>query len=151
MTLTVGTDTYASLAEAEAYMATLTFKDAWGSADPAKEAALKQAARLLDTLNWKGTRATQAQSMAWPRVDVVDRDGYEVEGIPAALKNAQAEFALRLMAEDRTADAGALAPQAMTIGSLQISDLRRSVFPPSVLELARDFLRASGGVLVVRG
>ena len=75
---------YASLTEAEAYMATLVHKDAWTEAtDPAKEAALQQATRLLDTLTWKGRKATAEQALAWPRTGVTDRDGYEVD--PAAI------------------------------------------------------------------
>ena len=156
MSLTPGTDTYASLAEAEAYMATLIFKDAWASAsgDPAKESALKQAGRLLDTLlNWKGTKATGNQSMAWPRVGVFDRDGYAIasDAIPAQIKNAQCEFALRLLAEDRAGDAGGLAPESLKVGSLEITGLKRQVIPPSVTELCRELLKGGGSTRLVRG
>ena len=67
--------------EAEAYVATLTFKGAWATAgDPAKEAALMQASELLGQLVWKGLRSSQAQALAWPRKDsdgnaLEDRDG----------------------------------------------------------------------------
>lgn len=150
MALTVGTDTYATLAEANAYAGTLTFCPAeWtGAQDTAKEAALKQAALVLDTLSWRGQRATYAQVMAWPRVGVEDADGYSVDGTtPAALKTAQAELAVRLIAEDRTADAGALVPDTLKVGSLQIDRLKHSMLPPLVLALVRPFLRSSGGMV----
>lgn len=145
---------YASLTEAEAYMATLVHKDAWTEAtDPAKEAALQQATRLLDTLTWKGRKATAEQALAWPRTGVTDRDGYEVDpaAIPAALRNACAEFAFRLLGEDRAADAGGLAPASLQVGSLNVSGLRRQVFPASVLEMVRDLREAGGCLQMVRG
>ena len=144
---------YASLAEAEAYMATLVHKDAWAGTDQTKEAALQQATRLLDTLAWKGRKATAAQALAWPRTGVTDRDGYEVDPatIPVALRNACAEFAFRLLGEDRAADAGGLAPASLQVGSLNVSGLRRQVFPASVLEMVRDLREAGGCLQVVRG
>lgn len=154
MALTVGTDSYCTLAEAETYMGTLTFKSAWTGTDAAKEAVLKQAARLLDTLRWKGVRTSSTQAMQWPREGVLDRDGYYVENdaYPTQIKNAQAELALRLISEDRTADSGAIVPESLTVGSLRIDKLRRTVIPPSVLELCREFLAAgSGTVLAERG
>lgn len=154
MTLTVGTDSYCTLAEAEAYMGLLTFKDAWASAgDPAKEAALKQSAVLLDTLTWKGIRTDQSQAMAWPREGVVDLDGYELapDAIPARLKHAQAELALRLLSEDRTADAGALVPESLSLGSLTVSGLRQQIIPAFVRSLVREYLASSGMIQAVRG
>ena len=145
---------YASLAEAEAYMLTLVHKDDWtAGTDPTKEAALQQATRLLDTLTWKGRKATAAQALAWPRTGVTDRDGYEVDPatIPVALRNACAEFAFRLLGEDRAADAGGLAPASLQVGSLNVSGLRRQVFPASVLEMVRDLREAGGCLQVVRG
>lgn len=148
------TNSYASLAEAEAYMLTLVHKDDWtAGTDPTKEAALQQATRLLDTLTWKGRKATAEQALAWPRTGVVDREGYEVSAttIPAALRNACAEFAFRLLGEDRAADAGGLAPASLQVGSLNVSNLRRRVFPASVLELVADLREAGGCIQMVRG
>lgn len=149
MTLTPGTDTYASLVEAEAYAASLTVQGDWATAtDPAKEGALRQAARWLDTLQWKGIKATSTQALAWPRYDMWDADGYLVSGIPTALKNAQIEFAIRLIGDDRAADAGGLAPDDLKIGSLQITGLRQTIIPGAVLMMLRPFLRASSGMVV---
>lgn len=55
-----------------------------------KEAALIKAADYLNGLNWKGRRAAAGRLMAWPRLEVVDGDGYAVaedevpEAVPAA-------------------------------------------------------------------
>lgn len=100
-------NTYASLAEAEDYLGTLKYKDAWATAtDPEKEGALRSAARKLDLLGWVGVRTSATQAMAWPRIGAVDRDGYSLDSstIPVWLKDAQAEQALRELEEDRGAD-----------------------------------------------
>lgn len=152
MTLTPGTDTFCTLNEAETYMATLTFKAAWtaASGDPAKEAALKQAARLMGALSWKGRRATADQLLAWPRYGVVDEDGYLIDSTttPVSVKNANAEFALRLLAKDRAADKS----YSISVGSIKTPDKARALVPPSVYDLIRRFLASSpGNVKVERG
>ena len=150
-------NSYVSLVEAEAYVATLTFKGAWGTSDPAKEAALMQASELLGQLAWKGIRSSQAQSLAWPRKDsdgnaLEDRDGYPVavDSIPQCVKNACAEYALRLMGEDRQKDAGALVPKSLKSGTTVLADLRRQPVPPSVLEKVAQFLKATSCISLVR-
>lgn len=166
----VDANCYCSLAEAEAYVATLSFATDWAVTDEAKKAAIITAARWLDTLRWKGIRSAQAQAMQWPRcgeyavqfIDLtvagtgylLDRDGYQIptDTIPTAIKNANAEMALRLLAEDRAADAGALVPSSLKLGSLDVQGLKRHLFPPSVLELCDWLLEvAPGQARLVRG
>lgn len=179
MTLTIvatagdaSANAYCTLAEAEAYVATLVWAEDWaGKTDEQKKAAIINGARLLDTLRWRGVRSSQAQAMAWPRCAgntpvrfdgltvaaegyLLDRDGYEVasDTIPNQVKNANAEFALRLLGEDRSADAGGLAPDRVKLGQLEVSGLRRRMVPASVRDLVREFLEAdSGFVPAVRG
>lgn len=102
MALTVGTDTYATLAEAEAY-ASGRGNAAWTAAtDTQKEFALKEAAVYLDTSYvWKGSITSDSQVMSWPRKEVKDKEGRSIanDAIPARLKDAQTEMAfLRLSA-----------------------------------------------------
>lgn len=68
MTITVGTDTYISLVDAQAYATNngLTL----GANDTATETLLKRATVALDRIygaQYLGTKATEAQSLAWPR------------------------------------------------------------------------------------
>lgn len=54
-----------------------------GAEDPElarKEAALILATDYLNGLRWKGRRAASGRIMAWPRLDVIDGDGYHVPG-----------------------------------------------------------------------
>ncbi|MDR1250138.1 MAG: hypothetical protein LBK63_12665, partial [Treponema sp.] len=47
--------------------------------------------RAVDVLfNWLGTRKTPDQAFSWPRAGVV-LDGFEIEGVPTAVKKAVAE------------------------------------------------------------
>jgi hypothetical protein len=47
--------------------------------------------------NYKGYRLLEEQTTAWPRTGACDRDGYYVTGIPTAVKQATAEYALRAL------------------------------------------------------
>jgi hypothetical protein len=107
----VNADSYASLAEADAYF-TARGNTVWTGTDAAKENALRRAATYLDNAyraRWIGIRATQAQARGWPRVEgqrerfrvtltyaLLDIDGFEiaVDSVPVQLKNAQIEVAL---------------------------------------------------------
>lgn len=165
-------DSFVTLAEAEAYMATVYHKDAWTAlgvgtdADAAKETALREATRLLAELPWIGVRAAQAQRLAWPRVSYVvrytagpawmrDVEGYPIPAntIPWQVKNATVAFAFRLLSEDRTADAGALVPTDLKSGTTSITGLKRNPIPAEVLDMLAPLLRCDprSGSELVRG
>ena len=88
---------YASVAEADAYFVdrgNTTWEDA--EAD-AKAQALVRATAALDGIyggRWPGLRLTQAQALDWPRGGAMDRDGYHLTAVPAAVKAATFEAAL---------------------------------------------------------
>lgn len=146
---------YASLADAEAYALTLPVANDWASATAEqKNAAIAQATRMLDTLGWKGFRTTPStQALQWPRYAVYDREGYALPStaIPAFLRNACCEFAIRLISDDRAADAGGLAPETVKLGSLELGRLHRNPIPASVLEMVREFVKGGGSPRPVRG
>lgn len=84
MSITVGTDSYISLEDANTYLA------AFGPADAVltTEAALKRATKVIDRLyrgQFIGSKTDQAQPLEWPR------DGEAT--IPAVLGEATAEVA----------------------------------------------------------
>lgn len=145
-------DTYASLAEAQAYMDSLPYKAAWTSATTAaQEGALKAAARKLDLLAWKGIKTTAAQALAWPRANVYDRDGYIIDSaaVPAFLKNAQAELALRELEEDRAADPALGQPTRVKAGPVEVemgNGARRTpnLLPSLVEQMVAAYVTASG-------
>ena len=59
-----------------------------------KEMCLIKATDFVDSsFQWRGKKATQEQSLCFPRINLVDDDGYNVEGIPENLKKAVCECA----------------------------------------------------------
>jgi hypothetical protein len=107
-------DSYASLAEADAYFEARAIT-AWGDDDDAKEAALRRAASYLDNqyrTRWIGLRTNETQALSWPRGDgvrnlwtstcfvpLLDADGIAIalDAIPAQVKRAQIEAALLIL------------------------------------------------------
>lgn len=155
-------DSFVTLDEAEAYMATVFHKDAWtalgtgANADATKETVLREATRLLTELPWIGVRFQNAQRLAWPRRCYLlsgwtqiaggllcDNEGYVIPAntIPWQVKNATVAFAFRLLSEDRTADAGALVPTDLKSGTTSITGLKRNPIPAEVLDMVSPLLR----------
>lgn len=121
MTLIVGTNSYLSLADAEAYFAARLRATAWASASDAdKETALLQACRAIESLvpNWEGAPTVTGQALQWPRMEVPNRrtggrtsgwpyDGYayyDMTAMPQPLTDAQCEEALELLARAQDLD-----------------------------------------------
>ena len=146
-------DSYASLAEAQAYMDSLAFAVEWTAATQAQqEGALRAACRKLDLLTWRGIKATSAQALAWPRYNVTTRDGYWIDSatVPAFLKNAQSELALRELQEDRASDPALGQPTRVKAGPVEVEmgqGARRSpaMLPSLVQQMVAAYLTTSGG------
>jgi hypothetical protein len=101
-----GADSYATIAEADAYHTALG-NTAWIGTDAVKEVALRQAAQYMNfSYSWKGAKTAQANTLAWPRHGVVDADGFIVDSgaIPVQVKNAQIELALRALSGSLVTD-----------------------------------------------
>lgn len=59
-----------------------------------KEMCLIKATDFVDSsFQWRGKKSTQEQALCFPRINLVDDDGYKVEGIPENLKKAVCECA----------------------------------------------------------
>ena len=95
-TLPAGANSFAGLADADAYHAA-RLTEAWAAelTDARTEAALIRASDWLNRkVVWAGCKATRAQRMAWPRVGVVTRDGGLLpDEIPAEVVEACCELA----------------------------------------------------------
>ena len=146
-------NSYASVAEADAYLAVRGDTSTWTALSTgAKEAKLQWAALWLDTLTFYGTRYSQSQPLAWPRYGVTDRDGYSVEGlIPSALKNAQAELAFQLIANDWTQGLDSVSNETLKVGPIDLGRESYRPFPSAVVAMLRPFLvfaPGTGGRLI---
>lgn len=71
----------------------------WDDLQPTeKEQAIVRATDYVDKRfgrRFLGWRRTQAQALEWPRLDAYDDDDYLIQGVPAQLQKAVAEYALR--------------------------------------------------------
>lgn len=98
ITLTVGTNTYISAADAETYFGTRLYADAWtdASADD-KAKALIMATRTIDRQIFVGSKAGADQPLEFPRC-LPDKEGWRCEAnVPQAVLDATCEEALALL------------------------------------------------------
>ncbi len=120
MTLTVGTDTYISVTDANTYFNGRLNSSVWIS--PYQEQALRMACKALDRENWIGTLATTMQALCWPRLGVTDKDGRSIDPtvVPQAIRDAQCELALKMLVDDLTDDSGTLGVHSVNAGGVAI-------------------------------
>ena len=155
-------NSYATIAEANAYHATHLYASAWTSASlTTKEIALIMATRLMDTMyEWENEPTEEDQALLWPRHAMLRRnqiDWVEDDEIPIELKQATAEFARQLIEGDRSAD-NAVDTQglrSLTAGSVSLSfkdSVQPKVVPDAVYNLIPDhwgIVKGSSGMLEV--
>jgi hypothetical protein len=158
----IGANAYPTVAEFKAY------HDARGNVYIADDALIAQAIiRATDYVDqrfqFRSTKLLQVQFTAFPRVKFPDLDGFDVTGIPTALKNAVNEYALRALSEPLFQDAPApeggrvidaitqkvdVIEQAITFApSLGNGFFVMPAYPPADLMLARAGLITSGRTL----
>ena len=108
-------NSYAGVADADAYHEGHLYASAWTAATADKKAAaLVMASRLVDALfQFNGVRTKATQALQWPREDSPDPDANaDVVGqrvvlsdvVPKAVMDATCETARALIIEDRTAN-----------------------------------------------
>lgn len=155
-------NSYGSLAEAEAYFASRLYADAWTSvlSDDVKRQALITATHRLEELPWRGTPTAIAQRLAWPMIGEIDLRGDLVRSneIPEAVKIAQFETALDLLAVGK--DPGATDPlanfAALKVGpiAIQLRDTAprtADTLRPAVWRLVGHWLDFTSGADFSRG
>lgn len=101
-------ESYVGVSDCDAYHAARG-NAAWTGEDDVKEAALREATAFVEDSYrglWRGVRAKWGQALAWPRFGVVDQDGFQIasDQVPALLKSAVCEAALRAIQADLTPD-----------------------------------------------
>ena len=122
-------ESYASVAEADAYLiadisnTTWTFKDG-----DTKGQALVSATRILNTLSWCGAKTVSTQTNAFPRTGLTDKDGVALSttDIPLAINHAT------------TLLAGALAKTPNIADNKTSSDKKRVKAGPVEVEFYAD-------------
>lgn len=162
-TVTIGSAThtiYGTSAGADDYLAATTaWATAWAAATAtAKSRALVSATRELNATRWQGTRAVAGQALAWPRVDVVDGDGEDVDESTIPQDVIDAAYLLAAMYLDNAARADESPDTAANIkrakaGSVEVEYHQRIAsdpFPRSVLLLVEPYMTSgasrAGGI-----
>jgi hypothetical protein len=153
MILTVGTNSYCSLDEANSYHETRFGNTLWTDQDDDdKIRALIGACNLLETVTWDGDKVIHDQVLEWPRLIGFPRTFYrsqqfyqnqnlpwravEVAETPKDIKFGQAELAFQLIK-------GYLANSSVTdlrVGSLQIKTKNSGQFPLEVHNLIAAYV-----------
>lgn len=143
-------NTYVSLADADQYHEDRLHNADWKNAVPdTKNAALLWATRLLDDeVAWDGSRVSKDQALRWPRIGIVDKDGFILDSnkIPSVLADATSELAFHLIVADRTVfseDTSGQKIASLSVGSeveLKFKDLDlKDVLPPSIFAKLASF------------
>lgn len=90
-----GANTYADVVALTAYMSERGY--VVDADDAAKSAAILRAMTYMEARPWKGAKVSREGSLEWPRVNVVDRNGYAVpaDEVPPQVVKALCEAAYR--------------------------------------------------------
>jgi len=130
MTLTVNTNSYVSVADADTYFVTRIDSANWTAASTAlQESALVTATALVDDHAWIGSAVSSSQALAWPRNNAIYNDtrlGINVtfgnNVIPSQVKEAVYEQALHLVDNEDVLQGQGQTFESISIGSIAISD-----------------------------
>ena len=113
---------YGTIAEADSYLAS---NSTWlALTDAQKTTHLTRAEAYLDALDWKGDLADSAQTIAWPRTGVLDKEGRTVDEatVPDDITSAFFECAALDLAGTLYANADTpLTSKTVTAGSVSVS------------------------------
>lgn len=146
-------NSYCTVAEGTTYHTGRLHNADWSDAGGSeRSAAVVWATRLLDDhVVWDGVRNDGTQVLEWPRTGLVDPGGYSVDSatIPQFLKDAAAELARWLIAEDRTLETNRdlVGFEEMEIGPLKLktqANKTKPVIPPSVLSIIQFYGHLKG-------
>lgn len=148
-------NTYATLAEANAYVANNIHANAvWDNLDDDdKKNLLIWATRYLDQrTNWYGLPTTTTQALQWPRTGAYDRNGVAVDSdvLPLPVKQATIEMARYLMSEDRSTERSQDALKSIKVDVIEI-DFIQGYQLPEVPNMIKYILKGLGAIATGNG
>ena len=153
-------NSYASVADADAYHEGHLYASAWtGAATADKEKALVMATRLIDgQYQFGGVRAVSGQALQWPRVSCLDPDANDdlLSGryvrsnvVPRGVSDGACEMARELLVADRTAAPPGEGLKYENVGTTQ-TGYDKSDTRPVISRVAQAMLAKYGTLLKSR-
>lgn len=156
-------ESYASVAEADTYLAARGITTWGGLQQPEKEQALRRATDYMSTYQWQGVRTVATQALDWPRMYVRAYDAdVSWTVLPQAIKNACIELAWRGAAGPLLPDVKAdddsgkqLTKTVKKVGPIDIEKTYASRGPLSTIEpplwsavnvIVKEYVRKGFGV-----
>jgi len=143
-------NSYATLAEADAYFAAGLRADTWDSYAPnKKEAALLEAAADLDLEIYLGSKTDTDQALKFPRASIRDVDGNLLadDAIPQNVKSAQCELAFVKLSDPDSLEVDGLARyKQISLGQGEIDVTPRQgqpTLPSKVMRLLGNLINNS--------
>ena len=149
-----GSNCYISVADADAYHLARG-GTVWAEATTGvKEAAILEATTWLNGQAWKG-RKVASRTMAWPRADVADGDGWQIatDTVPEVVGMACAELAGEIVAGSDPLAVQGRAMSEMSVGPISISyeqGAAKAPTFPAVTALLRGLVYGAGTIRMVR-
>lgn len=148
-------NSYCDVASADLYHDNRLHNDEWDNAgNQDKESALIQATSMLDDLDWSGSVDLDSdQALRFPRINLTDKDGRTLDGIPKFLVSATCELALSLLrSEDVSPEA---ATKRIKVATIEMEYFEASVsvgtLPENVHNIVVPYLTSgNNSVQVVR-
>ena len=150
MAVTVGTNSYVSLAEADEYFASRLDVAAWTEAtSELRESALVTAAMALEQYTWVGVIADPVQALAWPRKGSYfdPRMGYTValtDSVPERIRRAQMELAYHFLHNDGVLDSNGTVTEVQ-VGPIAVKGIQVASRTSAVAYQFISPLLANGG------
>lgn len=146
-----GADSYVSLVEADDYVEAWHDPTEWEAADEReRERALRRGTRQVDEYQFRGRRATDKQSLAWPRAHVGEVDGRWVpwDEVPREIRHATIELAMAIIrGEEQTIGGELLTRERITAGPVtterQYAEPTRRDTGVDVRPMLRPYLSSS--------
>lgn len=137
MALVKGDNSYATVAEADAYFEDRLDANAWANADATRKAqALVTATASVDSLDWGGTAVSESQKLSFPREGYYldPKLGYDVVFGEANSRVLAAvyELALHLLTNEAVSDTVDTV-ESLSLGELSLTRIRKaSRFPYTI-------------------
>lgn len=156
-TLTVGTNTYILLVDADAYLEDSIASQAWSFLDDdTKGRALVTAFRMFEKLVWQGDKTVALQTAEHPRTELTDCNGVDIDSSTVAqdIVDAQVELAYALTQNNsiETSSGTGSNNKKLQAGSVSIEFFNStdgsggysaSRFPQNVQDLLKCYLEAA--------